>query len=307
MNTRSLPLIALAGLATSGLLCGVTAAQAAPSIQLSDRNASFFWNLEAEAFEDDWIVDGLDSLFSQKVFFGISSQSALATPSDFDLLSVEQVSDRQAKVSLLGFDNQLQVDILAELTGFASGSGKSYLSESYTLTNRSDSRQTFSFFYYQDYDMGGPASFFDDFTMVKENRVAQFDLNSPAGIACVENLGANQPCDFPDADPGSAGSVMVTSEQTPDSFDVGPYPSLLAQLFSDPPQSLNRTASLFNGDGTVALQFDRTLEAAIGSTTFRFEKTLHIPAQEPSQEVPEPSLGLALLGLGGYLWKRWRR
>lgn len=313
MTMRSLPLFILTSLAASGLLPGnIKAAPAAQSIQLRNENASFLLNFEEAAFEDEWIVNGVDSLFSQKIFlsFGGSDQSRLSTLSDFDLLSIspppsDQISN-QAKVSLLGFDNQLRLDIEFSLTGDSENSGKSQLNESYRFTNLSDQAQPVSFFYYQDYDIGGPSSFSDDLTVLMGNQLVQFDLNSPEGRGCLDKLANNQNCDLNDFSVDTANSVIVTSDQIPDQFEVGPYPTLLTKLFSDPPIGLSSQNPAFLGDGTAVLQFDRLLNGQGGSTAFLFNKQLHVPTT-PAEKVPEPASGLALLGIGGYLWRFWRR
>lgn len=312
MTMRSLPLFILTGLAASGLLPHNTeAAHAAQSIQLKDENASFFLNFEEAAFEDEWIVNGVDSLFSQKVFlgFGGSDRSRLSTLADFDLLSISPMSSdkisNQAQISLLGFDKQLRLDIEFSLMGDDKDISKSQINESYRFTNLSEQAQSLSFFYYQDYDIGGPNSFNDDLTVFMNNQIVQFDLNSSGGQSCLNKLINNQNCDLDDFSIDVTNSVIVTSDQIPDNFEVASYPTLLTKLFSDPPIGLSSQNPAFLGDGTVALQFDRLLSGQGGSTRFSFNKQLHVPAT-PAEKVPEPASGLALLGVGGCLWRFWR-
>lgn len=298
MYKRLLPIFALLGLAASGFLQSKAAAQTGKTIQLEDGNSSFFWDFEELSFEDDWLIDEIDSLFSQKLFFGFGDLTQPeSTLSDFNLINIRQSSANQATASFLGFSNRLQVDITTSLIGGIEGSGRSWLTERYTLTNHASEAEDLAFFYYQDYDMGGASSFNNDSTLVDGNRVIQFDGDQSNMTECGDSLSTFPQCSTTD------NYVIVKSDQTPDSFEVDTYPQLLAKFFNESSTNLDSEKdSLFDGDGTVALQFNRRLDQN-ESMAFNFTKSLKVTSTPPSQGVPEPAVGLAVLIVGGYFWK----
>ena len=302
MPRRLLPLVAAAGFIMSigsvnPVLAQMVDKESTPGdfgqaplpkgFELRDQNSTFRWLFQEFSFEDVWTVDGTDNLYNQKVFFNFGSPNTPEVSfSSFEFLSFsESEVGNSAKASFLGFNDQLQIDIKATLVGGESASGIAQLHESYALTNLTDQTQDVSFFTYYDFDVGG--SFDDDTTVFADNRIIQKD---------------------------SGGFAMITSEQTPDFYEVDEYFLLLAKFFDDTPTQLSQpenatTEPLRDKDGTAALQFNQQLEAG-ESVTFNFYKELRqskAPNPSPPKAVPEPALTLAILGVGSYLLARNKR
>lgn len=308
MYKQLLPFFTVASLAAGSLFPGPAAAQSANNIFLEDSNSSFFWNFEELSFEDDWLVENVDSLFSKKAFFRFGNSSQPESSFDsFELTGIEQSAANQATASFLGFDSQLQIDISITLNGGVEGSGQSWLSESYTFTNRSSQSQELSFFQYWDFDIGGADSFNNDTTMVMGSQLIQFDGEPSDQNDCIGKSLSSSDCDQPGAPSNSAEYVIVTADQMPDRFEVESYPELLAKFFDNSPTELDSQKNvLINGDATAAFQFGRQL-AGNQSTSFGFTKFLQVSPSQPNQTVPEPALGLVMVGLGGYLTMLRRR
>lgn len=269
----------LGGLAGIGLPLLPANAQSTTAINLADGNSVLSIDLGEFSLNESWLVDGIDYLFSEIIFLNIGNDpNQPEVPlSEFQLLSSTS-TDNTFTASYSGFGGQLGLQFDSTLIGGATGSNTSTREDVITIFNPTTESIDFTLITYVDFDLVLDASFENDITQFADNVLTQSD---PTGVI-----------------------ASVAVNQDPTAVQIGPYPDLLTELYDSTRTDLPNVTSFQNGDATVALQFDRSLDPG-ESISFTFLKK--IERQMTAYAVPEPGLILALSAVAATLCRLKRR
>ncbi|MGB3308799.1 MAG: PEP-CTERM sorting domain-containing protein [Nodosilinea sp.] len=259
--------VALATAFTPGL--AVAADPLPPGlIELTDGNSAYQADLLRFSEEQSWLVDGVETLFTDLYFLNLGNSAAPRELRLEDLRSVafSQPANNRFSATFSTFGANLNFSINSVLLGGSPGSYRAARQETVTLTNTGTDWLDVSLFKYIDYDL--------QFDGVLDNDTAFFSNNT-----------------FTQAD--SSGALATLSvDQSPTAVQISPYGPLLAQLYNSPATGLqNNPGPFIDGDATVAFQFDRGL-APGQSVVFEFVMT--VQRQTTSKAVPEPGTAFAV-------------
>ena len=259
--------VALAAVLTPEL---VLAADPLPPglIELTNGNAVYRADLLRFSEDQSWLVDGVETLFSDLYFLNLGNSSAERELRLEDLRPVafSQLASNHISATFSTFGANLNFSIDSVLLGGAPGSYRAARHETVTLTNTGSSWLDVSLFKYIDYDLQFDGIINNNSTFFAGNTLTQTD---PSGAVAT-----------------------LAVDQTPSAVQISPYGPLLAQLYNSPATGLqNSPGPLIDGDATAAFQFDRAL-APGESVVFKF--VMAVQRQAQAKAVPEPGTALAL-------------
>jgi hypothetical protein len=227
--------------------------------------------------QQDWLVNGVDQLFTDLYFlnFGQDPAQGELKLKDLDFIDWSKPTANRLTANLRLPQANLNFSLNLSLHGSASGNNTAFRDDIVTLYNDGDTAVDLTLIRYLDLDLGSDGSYNNDTLTFSfaDNTLEQFD---------------------PD---GSRFSLTV--DQTPSAVQFSEYPILLVQLYDDYRTTLHTTQStLTKNDGTAALQFDRSLAP---QTAISFKFTQQIEVKDDSASIPEPAMAWALGVLGGAL------
>jgi len=247
----------------SALALSWQSAYAAVPVVLVDANSDAFIDPYSQAGMYDWRVEGQDQLNQQWFWYRIGSAGPEASIDAISAPTIVQPNLRQATILYSNPIFSIQIDYL--LSGGAAGSGRSDVSESIRIINKSTATLDFHFFQYSDFDLGGAGN---DSVRLGQNLAGKFNeavLSDPL-VAFTETV------TVPGANHGEAAFFDTTRLKL---NDAGPT-------------TLNDVAGPIGpGDVTWAFQWDLSI-APGGSVLISKDKYLELTT------IPEPAT--ALLG-----------
>ena len=253
----------------------------ADPITLSDLNTSFSVDAHSQAGAFSWQVDGTEHLFQEWFWYRTGAVSRERSIDTLTFLS-HTASDTDADA---GFDQlvlkyrhaNFTLEVQYNLTGGASGSGVSTLTETVKITNtRSSGNISFHLFEYSNFDLTNTAGD-DTATLVNPSTISQSDVNNVNATVTVVN-------------------------PAPDHYEIAAVPTTLAALNDNVATDLSDTApSVGPIDVAFAFQWD---EVILPGTTFVISKEKAIEGSMPP--IPEPA-SLLLVGSGLMGLRYWRR
>jgi hypothetical protein len=272
--------ILLAAAATVASILGAAAspAHAAP-ILLQDYNSSVTINptTPSPSGVTNWTVDGTNQMNQEWFWFAVNG----GAPTNLNTLSLNGVptpinidgnpSAAGNYVSTSYGTSPLKIGVSYDLSGGATGSKVSDLSETATITNTGSSTLTFQFYEYSNFTMGGGGS--QTLTITGGNEATQ------------EN-----PSDF------MVSQTVVSPKPT--YFQADTAANLMAELGSTTNVHLDDNASITSSSAAWAFEWDVTLNPGA---------TFAIGIDKNIRAVPEPTATVALFGLGGLFLTRPRR
>jgi hypothetical protein len=266
----AIPLLGLTAALTTAVAPGVAVA-ADPLIpdlvELTSGNSVYRADLLGFSEDQSWLVDGVETLFSDLYFLNLVGNPTrrYLRLEDLSPVAFSQPASDRLSATFLTLGGNLSFSLESVLLGGASGSYESARQDTVTLTNTSSTQLAVSLIKYLDYDLQ-----FDDI------------LNNDTGLFANNR--------FTQVDPSGALATLAL-DQIPTAVQVSPYRPLLAQLYNTARPLQNRPGPLVNQDATAGLQFDRTL-APGESVAFRFLMT--VQRQVKAKAVPEPGTTFAL-------------
>ncbi|MBE9140024.1 PEP-CTERM sorting domain-containing protein [Nodosilinea sp. LEGE 07088] len=253
---------------TATLPDGVQAASLPEFIELTSGNSTYRADLLRFSEDQSWLVDGIETLFSDLYFLNIGAASTQRDLrlEDLQVVELSQPASNRVNASFSTFGANLNLALDSILLGGVPGGYSAIRQETVTLTNTGQDWLNVSLFKYIDYDLQFDNSIDNDTAFFVGNSLTQTD---------------------------SSGALATLSvDQAPTAVQIGPYGPLLAELYNPPATNLqNSPGSVVNADITAALQFDRIL-APGESSVFRFVMT--VQRQAKAKAVPEPGTAFAL-------------
>lgn len=248
---------------------------------LSDKNSTFGGDLGSITGANSWTVDGVNQLAQQ--WFWV--QTAVGSPQDLSTITTSPVVTTLGTKQLTALYNsgvsQYGVQVSYTLTGQTLGSGKSGVSESLTLMNNTAAPLTLNLFMYSDFTLRGDTT----------HQTVQVVPSTNGNTSVVQGMS-----NFP---PANNDFVVIGGSSR---AEVAPYPQTHNELTSAAHLVLNNNLTGGPDNPTWALEWDITLGAAGTATSSQQISMLD------TLTVPEPStVGLLLLGLGAWAWRRQTR
>jgi len=251
-------------------------------VTLSDQNSSAQVNLASEVGMFNWVVDGQNELNQQWFWLAVNGVNNGA-PTAINNLSAPSYSTsgtRLLETTYAKPNYSVEVDYL--LTGSTPGSGSSDIGETITIANTSATSQTFHFYQYSDFNLGGGLH---DVVQLGRNLRGNFDLADQENNSGIASTILSETVATPGANHGEVALQGVTLAK----LDNGVNPVTLAD---------NTTAG--PGNVTWAFQWDVTL-APGAEFLISKDKSIQI------LQVPEPaSLSLISLGLLAFAARKFR-
>jgi len=213
-----------------------------------------------------WSVDGMNTLGLQWFWYRSGS---MTSERSIDALSGPSITPTSAHQSRIGYaDNSFSVSVDYNLNGQAAGSGLSTLSEVVSIRNLTSTIQTFSFFQYSDFNLGGGPG---DSVLIGK------DIHGLFGNA----LQTNGPIRLAES------SVTPGANRAESSL----FPNTLNSLNDGSVTVLNNSTAAGPGNATWAFEWDITLNPfGTSGDSFGIGKTLDV-------QIPEPSIA-ALIAVG---------
>src|SRR4051812_2347173 len=259
----------------------------AQSVTLTNLNSAATINLNSgnpsTAGMVDWSVDGYHNLSQQWFWFRADGMSREQTIDTIGGLNATASPDgRTLYTSYFNGSYGIRVDYL--LTGFASGSGISDISENISITNGTANPLEFHFFQYSDFKLGGSPQ--NTIVTLGRNLRGLFNEASLEKTDPAFRVALSETVVTPGANHGEAAIGGLT----------------FGRLTDNLPTTLNDNAGPVGGgitDPTWAFEWDFII-AAGSSVGISKDKYLQIVA------IPEPGTA-ALLGIGCAMAVVWRR
>ncbi|HLP78034.1 MAG TPA: PEP-CTERM sorting domain-containing protein [Candidatus Paceibacterota bacterium] len=247
---------------------------AAPAT-LANGNSSLSADPGTDHILGSWLIDGKNQLSIQSLWYRVGSvggESAIST-----IPIVNQVQATSSSLYVKYSNGQFSIETTYSLVGGAPGSGDSNLGTQVKITNLGTTALDFHLFQYSDFDLTGASA--GDTVLLGQNLQGGFNeaLQTKASGVFADTVfttGANH---------GQAGL----------------FPAILNSLNDGNPTTLNNNAGPVTGDGTWAVQWDRTI-AAGGTLLVGMNNNISIVP------VPEPST-LAMFPLGVAVFMAYRR
>ncbi|MBE9158744.1 PEP-CTERM sorting domain-containing protein [Nodosilinea sp. LEGE 06152] len=235
-------------------------------IELVDGNSTYQVDLLRFSEDQSWLVDGVETIFTDLYFLNLGNSAAPRELRLEDLRSIafSQPATNRLSATFSTFGANLNFSIDSVLLGNVPGSYRAARQETITLTNTGTDWLDVSLFKYIDYDL--------QFDGVLDNDTASFSNNT-----------------FTQTD-SSGALATISVDQVPTAVQISPYGQLLAQLYNSPATGLQPNSGPFVGDATAAFQFDRGL-APGESVVFKF--LMEVQRQATSKAVPEPGTAFA--------------
>ena len=264
MTTSTLGLTAILAVGS-----GVAAAAPPPDlVELTNGNSNYRADLLRFSEDQSWLVDGVETVFTDLYFLNLGGTGAsrLLRLEDLQPATFSQPSSHQFSATFSTFGANLNFGLDSSLLGGAPGSGRARRQETVTLTNMGTDQLDISLFKYLDYDLQFDGAIDNDTAFIAGNTLTQTDA--------------------------SGALATLTADQSPTAVQISPYGLLLAQLYNSPPAGLqNNPGPFVDGDATAAFQFDRTL-APGESVVFKF--VMEVQRQAQAKAVPEPGAAFAV-------------
>ncbi|MBT0895734.1 putative Ig domain-containing protein, partial [Geobacter hydrogenophilus] len=197
-----------------------------------------------------WTVDNTQQISQQAFYYriGTTSPELRVSGAAYDSFTVSAISQTASSVTLLFTENSgnFTASIKYELVGGASGSGRSTLRKTVTITNQKSTPLDFHFFSYSDYDLKSGRNLYENAAIA-------------GGKAYQSNFATA-------SDTIGAGTTLVESASTPPSR-YGVDTSQFADLANgSTPYNLDNYTGPYilnggfdNGDKQFALQWDLTV------------------------------------------------
>jgi hypothetical protein len=248
---------------------------------LSDKNSTFSGDLGSITGANSWTVDGVNQLAQQ--WFWV--QTVAGSPQNLSTITtaptVSTLGTKQLTASYNSGVSPYGVTLSYTLTGQTPGSGKSGLGESLTLINNTAAPLTLNLFMYSDFILKGDTT----------HQTVSVVPSTNGNTSVVQGMS-----NFP---PANNNFVVIGGSSR---AEVASYPITLNELNSPAHLVLNNNLTGGPDNPTWALEWDITLGAA-GTATSSQQISM-----TDTLTVPEPStVGLVLLGLGAWAWRRQTR
>jgi len=263
----------------SAWLFGLCAARhcSAANIVLSSGNSSVTIDPTSSAGVENWSINGQNQLHQEWFWVRTGSTGGQAS---IDALSAPTITPgfpSYACELTYGSSNGLQITVDYSLAGGQLGSDKSDMSETIDIDNDGTSTQTYHFFEYADFNLGG----------LTTGQTATF---SAANMVI---------------DKGNGTQIEDVISPASSEYEANVYPNLFNSISnSTTPCTLTDAATSSVGNAEWAFEWDVTLKAG-GSYLISVDPQL---TPVPVPVVPEPVSGLiAVLGLSGMCLMRSRR
>lgn len=259
-------------------LFAVPAATAwADLVTLTDSNSVVRIDTSSQSGVFDWTIDGVDQLAQHWFWYRVG---AAGPESSIDTLFQTNIANTGNALSVEYKDAlanpSFSIVVTFTLNGGGLGSGSSDLIEDLTITNLSNSQQTFHFYQYADFDLNGTST--DSLVQALGSPVNS--VTQSEGTAALQELVTN------------ANTAPISHHE------VGFFPATLITLNDASPTTLNDSnGPVGPGDLTWALQWDFTLAPG---------DHLDISKDIRIQAIPAPAAP-ALLALAGLMTFRRRR
>ena len=264
-------------LLSGGLPLAIALASRLAACELTNGNSVVLINSTSSAGMYEWTVDGVSELYQQSFWFRVGNTGP-QTPV-YSLNNLTNIQTTSTAATTENANRQLDFSILYTLTGGATNSGSSRLTETVTIRNLTAASLSLHFFQYADFDLAASdagdtlqlsktSAVFTSAQQTKTDAVATETLDTPAnhGEAGLNNLVYSQLA--------SGRAITLTDVASP----VGP------------------------GDAAFGFEWDTDL-AAHSSFTVILSKGVR-----DLQAVPEASSGaLFCLGLAAGALKRKSR
>ena len=232
-------------------------------VNLNSGNSSVTINASGpNAGMNSWAVDGFNPVSLQWFWYRTGSMTSERSIDSLSAATITPTSGHQSRISYS--DGSFLVSVDYNLNGQSPGSGASSLNETISIQNLTASSQTFTFFQYSDFNLGGSPG---DYVGIGR------DLHGLFGNALQTN-----------------GPIrLAESSVTPGAnhAEASIFPTTYASLTNNSVTTLSDTTSAGPGNATWPFEWDITLGAG---ASFGISKVLDV-------QVPEPSIA-ALVGLG---------
>jgi hypothetical protein len=253
------------------LLVGLVSSSQAQPYSLTSQNSTL--NLDVASGPggvNDWIVDGVDQLASQWLYFRVGSSGGESPIQAINANPFASLSGANG-LSVVYSNAQWNITVNYTLSGSTTGSGHSGLQETISIKNTSGSSQVMHLYQYSDFDLGGQTG----------NQSVQFTADSTPGPGMGQYYLVSQ----------TSGAWTVTESVTHGAVPLGSveaavFNQTLASLTDVNPTTLNNSYSAGPDNVTYAYEWDLTIP---NGGTRLISKVLTV--------VPEPSsAALILLG-----------
>ncbi len=235
-------------------------------LELTQGNSTYRTDLLRFSDEQSWLIDGVETLFTDLYFLNLSS---LAAPQELRLENFQPTAFSQPspdRLSASFFGANLAFSLDSVLLGGTPDSYRAARHETVTLTNTGSDWLDVSLFKYIDYDLQFDGAITNNTAFFANNTLTQ---TAPSGA-----------------------QATLSVDQTPTAVQISPYGPLLAQLYNVPATGLQNTPGpLVDADITAAVQFDRSL-APGESVVFKF--VMEVQRQTTAKAVPEPGTAFAI-------------
>lgn len=236
-------------------------------VTLTSGNSVYQADLLRFSRDQSWLVDGVETLFTDLYFLNLGSQPQQNLRlEDLRLVEASQPASDQFSATFSTFGSNLNFSLESVLLGGALGSDRARRQETVTLTNTGTDWLDVRLFKYIDVDL--------QFDSLVDDDTGFFAGNT-----------------FTQTDPSGAMATLSVA-QGPTAVQLGSYGPLLGGLYNSLATDLqNSPGPLENTDVTAVFQFDRRL-APQESVVFEF--VLDVQRQAQTKAVPEPGTAFAL-------------
>ncbi|MBV8886001.1 MAG: PEP-CTERM sorting domain-containing protein [Chroococcidiopsidaceae cyanobacterium CP_BM_RX_35] len=233
-------------------------------------------------------VDGVNQVNTAVSFFrtpsgaGSTSDNRLGT---LKLVSVSQAANSYTSEYLENAANsRFRLDFTSTLQGGDPGSGTSILQSVTKITNLSgQSLSNFAYFTYTDYDLN----------------------NTPNGDTASAGLGLGTTINAQQTEPNGTeadSSVNLTARSgVTRRYEVNNASTLLGELNSGTAYNLNNSSGPLDGDVATAFEYTFPLAATGLNSSVQITQQRTITGVPQLASVPEPSVALGFLTLGGLM------
>jgi len=266
------------------LFAGAVVQTSAQIYSLTSQNSSLQINLAGGL--SPWTIDSVNELNQQWFYYSIGSGPVYSIDT-IAPWSTPSISHGTSPTLTEIYSNSLiSVKTAYTLQGQASGSGMAKLGDAITVNNNSATSQTFHFYQYSDFYLGG----------VSGGQNVQFNINGVASAFEVVQSGLTG-VTLTGTVTAVAGGTSVSPEEQAGIYDG----TMFGLVNGNPAPSLNNTLTAGTGNVNFAYEWDMTLA---GSGNPGSSLTI----SEIQSVVPEPSsLALVASGMVAMAWFYRRR
>ena len=255
------------------LFAGTVVQSGAQVYTLSAQNSSVQINLAGGVSQ--WTIDGVNQLNQQWFYYSVGSGPVYSIDT-IAPWSTPTISHGSAPSLTETYANStISVKTIFTLQSQPSGSGKATLGDAITVNNTSATAQTYHFFQYSDFDLGGVSG--DQYVQFNSNGAGTAYQVVQTGLAGATLTGTVT---------ALSGGTSVSPEEQAGIYDG----TMFGLVNGNPAPLLNNTLTAGPGNVVYAYEWDVTLAASgnPGSS---------LTISEIQAVVPEPSTA-ALIGSG---------